>query len=93
MNAIDLDIYQEVMSQLEEYTNRVLEQCENIDSVSRVCASVIDGDPVVTRSTDALNECVWKIKKEIEIIDWVIVAMKRELYDIFAAGTDVNYDA
>lgn len=87
----DPSSYQEVISQLGAYTNKVFESTSNMMSAANTCASNMEGDPAADRSVAALQRSISQIIAGVQKINKIMAAMRRELDDIQAAANKANF--
>ncbi len=90
--AIDPSCFQEVIDQLRAYTNKVFEHTANMTSAASTCASVMDGDPVASKSVSSLQRCTAQIQEGMQQIHSIISGMQRELEEARAAQQKGDFD-
>ena len=90
--VVDEAAYQEVITQLRAYTNKVFESCANMQSAASTCISIMGDDPAAARSASALSKSINQIQSGVDSINGVIAGMTKELEDSIAASQKANFD-
>ena len=80
-SVVDSNSYQEVISQLGAYTNKVFESCSNMSSAASACVSVMGDDQAAARSVSALQKSINTINDAVNDIHRIMSSMQQELED------------
>ena len=92
MTVADEQSYEEVISKLRAYTNKVFESCNDMYCAGKDCVDNTENDPAAVKSNDNLCKALGQINDAVQTIDTIIAALEEELERIREAAAAAEYD-
>lgn len=92
MAYADEQSYEEMISELQRFSQAAEEQCSVMESAGRDCVDNTDNDPAAVKSDEKLQSCVSGIRNALSDISGIISALQQELEDIREAAAKAAYD-